>query len=309
MCTPRRCARAEASARAPGVARRTPTTTGSRRTSRTTTNASPPGPVPRAGVGWPTWPGPWAMRSAEGPRPRPAAGAVAAAEPGGSSGGRAEAVPGGRPGHSARAPGLTYAASLTCDGCVHAGARLALPVWSILAAQGREHTYPAEATLPERSRLRPRPLIERHRRRGGHIERIRSGGHRDRSAHVTGPHGVFGQPRPLRTQHKSHLLGVDSPRQRGVRRGGQRDGAEPALAEIAEGTLPRGGRFRQVGERQPQHMTHRDPHDPAVQGIAGGRTEEHTVLPERSAVAEDRAQVLRVVDPLEHDQCPGIGDD
>ena len=62
-----------------------------------------------------------------------------------------------------------------------------------------------------------------------------------------------------------------------------------------------------AGSRARQHVAHRDPHRPPVEGIAAAGREQHGVEAEAAGAAEDHAEVLVVVDVLEDGDPPGAG--
>ena len=113
---------------------------------------------------------------------------------------------------------------------------------------------------------------------GGDVERVDAGRHRDADPMVGGGEGLGRQAGALGAeQQRQPRRGRVHVRQRHGRRvRGEREHGEAGQ----RGAAAR-GQARQPGERDPQHVAHRDPHRPAVERVGAARAEQHRVHPER----------------------------
>ena len=119
--------------------------------------------------------------------------------------------------------------------------------------------------------------------------------------------GLVRQSRPFRTQqHRDAAVLQARFAQRGrVGPRRQRGNAKPVVLQQLQPARP----GVQGGERDAQHMPHRDADAAPVQRVRATRAEQDTVHTERGGVAEQRAEVLVVAHAFEDGQLPGPSDE
>ena len=112
-------------------------------------------------------------------------------------------------------------------------------------------------------------------------------------------------PGPRRRACSGDPVGhVQRPDRLGRRVGRQRPRLEPGGAQRVEVAGPARG----PGDREEQDLAHADPHGAPVVRVDARRVEHERLDAEGAGRAGDGAEVLRVVEPLEHGDAPGAGD-
>ena len=148
--------------------------------------------------------------------------------------------------------------------------------------------------------------VARDGRRGGDVEGVHPGAHRDHRAPVRGLLPPRRQPVPLAAEEQGHPVEpphgvVDGD---GVVGQGEGDGREPGRGDVRHRVVP----VLEPGVRHREHRPHRHLDGAAVERVGAAGGEQHGVDPERRGAAEDGADVGVVDDVLQHHDRAGPGE-
>ena len=129
--------------------------------------------------------------------------------------------------------------------------------------------------------------------------------HRDPHDRVGHRDGLIGESLPLGAEHEGNPLrgrGGEVPQaHRGVGEGEGGD-VEPGTAQQSGGRVP----VRHPRPWHLQHRAHAHPDSASVERVGAAGGDEHGIRSDRSDRTEDRADVGRVGDVLEHDHATGV---
>ena len=167
------------------------------------------------------------------------------------------------------------------------------------------------STAPARRRIARRssgvePTEQRGQRDGRrrrHVDRVDPGRHGDPHRAVDGRQRRAREPRPLRADDEGEPRGKardDAAEGLGIAARREAERREAAVAQLAEGIRP----WLRPRERDAQHVPERHPGRAPVERVGGRGVEEDGIGAEGGGVAEDRPDVLVVVDALEDDDRP-----